>query len=399
VQKFITVFILGMAAIATQLSPSRQNSRFIASESPRPVPSPQRVMLLAGGGLETAMYLGMLDGAREAGKSPDIIIGTCGGSIAAALAHSVPEISRLKTLIESEELYHAFNTISVVSKYSDGGDSPFSFISGRAGAADILLLLRTIKAAGTAQTFPDLFSSYVLNVPMSFGLKELSGGFSASENSGAARIVIVGSKIWGGADAPTLVGQPSSHTPLVTETYFSDPATIAQLKDFSSPIGAEFPLSSVAKNVNLESGFTLEQAVRASISDPFYMQPEFVKGSYYTGGVIDLYPVELAKALSQGGEIIAPTASDFSTDFAVPAFQAAFGFNENNRMPVYLNTAGVSWVELSDYSSYDFTFDPLPNLANYKGLTNRFPKTYSEYVTKVRSQWEYGRQRAVQALQ
>ena len=62
-------------------------------------------MVFDGGGFRTAMFLGMLKGAEETGHTPDIIIGTCGGSIPAAIAHSIVGSDRQLEFVQSKPFH------------------------------------------------------------------------------------------------------------------------------------------------------------------------------------------------------------------------------------------------------------------------------------------------------
>src|SRR4051794_34557702 len=64
-------------------------------------------LTFSGGGFQTAMFLGMLEGVENQGVHPDVLVSTCGGALAAAIAHVYPHSSDRKKLIESEE-FHQF---------------------------------------------------------------------------------------------------------------------------------------------------------------------------------------------------------------------------------------------------------------------------------------------------
>ena len=68
-------------------------------------------MVFAGGGMEIPMFLGMYEGAVEAGKKPDVITATCGGSIAATIASSFNTTQEMKDFLRSSEFFDFFNSV------------------------------------------------------------------------------------------------------------------------------------------------------------------------------------------------------------------------------------------------------------------------------------------------
>src|SRR4051812_2247043 len=67
----------------------------------------KRAMVFSGGGFQTAMFLGMLEGVESLGVHPDVFVASCGGSLAAAIAHVYPDSGDRRKLLESEE-FHDF---------------------------------------------------------------------------------------------------------------------------------------------------------------------------------------------------------------------------------------------------------------------------------------------------
>lgn len=70
-------------------------------------------MIFSGGGFKTAMYLGMYQAARDQNLNPDIIIGTCGGSISAAIAHSILDPEKLIEFLQSQNFYQFMKSIEI----------------------------------------------------------------------------------------------------------------------------------------------------------------------------------------------------------------------------------------------------------------------------------------------
>ena len=66
----------------------------------------QRVQLFSGGGYRFGYYLGSYAALCEYGLKPDLILATCGGSLASLLVNIAPDPEDLKLLIESKALYN-----------------------------------------------------------------------------------------------------------------------------------------------------------------------------------------------------------------------------------------------------------------------------------------------------
>jgi len=50
----------------------------------------ERSLILPGGGLKTAMHLASYHAMLQAGLEPDLIVGTCGGSLTAGIIEMFP---------------------------------------------------------------------------------------------------------------------------------------------------------------------------------------------------------------------------------------------------------------------------------------------------------------------
>src|SRR5476649_2829801 len=64
-----------------------------------------RCLVLAGGGGRLGVHLGTVAAAREAGLAPDVILGTCGGALAAALVHAEPDPARQLQFLGGPAMY------------------------------------------------------------------------------------------------------------------------------------------------------------------------------------------------------------------------------------------------------------------------------------------------------
>lgn len=328
-------------------------------------------MVFDGGGFKTAMFLGMLKGAEDTGHSPDIIIGTCGGSIPAAIAHAIVGSDKQLEFVQSKPFYYLLRSIEF---------SNFSAVG------KLLSMAKNFYTKYKWQRMiPDIFHDYLMNVPMSFNLLELSKSFIPSKY----RTVIVASRIL--YNEESLGGKRAKGENLFLESIFTDAVTAKELKGFIAP-NSLYKNSSVASKVDFITDAHLDEAARASISDPFYMAPAHYKGERYVTGAVDLYPIELAKKLAD--EIIFVYPSKFGI-VEEGAIYATFNFSHNKRHRQVFHQKIDYLIDGTDFPS-ELELEPKFNLLAWK-INSRIPQTYEEYREITKMQFEFGYKRALEA--
>ena len=65
----------------------------------------RRCLLLAGGGGRLGAHLGVYAAACEAGQAPDVVFGTCGGALIAALIHAESDPARQLAFLAGPGMY------------------------------------------------------------------------------------------------------------------------------------------------------------------------------------------------------------------------------------------------------------------------------------------------------
>ena len=334
-------------------------------------PKKKVAMVFDGGGFKTAMFLGMLKGAEETGHTPDIIIGTCGGSIPAAIAHSIDGSEKQLEFVQSKPFYYLLRSIEFTN-YSAVGK--------------IISLAKNFYTKYKWQRMiPDIFHDYLMNVPNSFNLKEISKNFTPSKY----RTVIVASRIL--YNEENLGGKRDKGENLFQESIFTDEVTAKELNGFIAP-NSLYKNSSVASKVDFITDANLDEAARASISDPFYMAPGNYKGERYVTGAVDLYPIELAKKIAD--EIIFVYPSKFGV-VEEGAIFATFNFSHNKRHRQVFHQKIDYLIDSTDFPP-ELELEPKLNLLAWK-INSRVPQTYEEYREITRLQFEFGYKRALDA--
>ncbi|MGQ0710218.1 MAG: patatin-like phospholipase family protein [Rhodoferax sp.] len=332
----------------------------------------QRCMVMGGGGFRYGIYLGMYAAACEVGQCPDLVLATCGASLAAALIRTVPDDAGRRAWMASPEMY--------------------AYCCGFRSVAPLhrtlwQLVCRALQQA-PAPRIPDLFGEYLFEP--SLELPAFSPPLSPMETD----VAIIGSRLLFG---PQDAGQTRGQRKLFEETVFCSPRVAQLLQGLPSPFAhARWGNTAVAATLATDTDMPLAQAVRISVSDMYYFPVYAYGGACYMGGVVDLFPIELAQRLAH--EIAIEHKPGFAQLTAAPAWRAVLGVNANQRRRhVHAQRADV-WIDTSDIGA------ALPTQGLRKTIGWRKNRvglsaapSYAEFAHNVQAQWDYGYQRAMQA--
>ena len=206
---FLLAFLFGFISFADSAKPFR------------------RVLVLGGGGLQTAIYLGIIDGLEKNGWKPDLIISTCGSSIAAAILNGEGHIQGASNYIFSKDYYALLNEVQIENSFA-------------------LPIASRIFNNDFIGFYPQVYDKSILNIP--FELKSTYKDRAmekhfASSAQGAIPIIIIAAKAGFG---PNQVGDKILNKKFITETFFTDADTAEKIpKSFTSPLAQNFPESFV----------------------------------------------------------------------------------------------------------------------------------------------------------
>lgn len=334
----------------------------------------KRAIILSGSGLNVPLLLGFLDGTIAANRTPDVIIGTCGGSLVAALANVMPDPRARYEYVRSREFYDLMRTLILRDL------TLVDFMDQR----EILLRAASVNmnSKSKVRMVPsNLFNYSILHVTDELERTLISKRFSTP---GFRSIILAGRMDVSPHEAGYGLARDRK---LFTETYFTDPDTARFITNVKSFVGWSFPDSSVSVDTAVVSHVSISRAVRASISEPLLISPAFIDGHYYMGGAMDLNPIYLARTLAD--EVIAQTPAEFGAFVAVPAMQAAFGFNPN-QLSKRVTEQGFNYTINVPEGTYT-GLSPLGrlnlpgvienfNIARIVKLSTGVPETYEEYV-------------------
>lgn len=334
----------------------------------------RRCMVMAGGGFRFGIYLGMYAAARAAGRAPDLLLASCGGAIAAAAIASLPDDAQRKEWLSSPEMYRFWCELKS---------------SQQAG------ILRTLAQAARrklsmkhAATVPNLFQDYLFETPTQIPLPPASSAMPD------LAVAIIGGKL---LFSEHEVGQARGRRKLFAETIFCEHRAAALLQGMSCSLGApRWGEHAVSDQLLTDVGMPLGAAARISISDMFYFRCHRHDTEDYIGGVLDLFPIEVARRLAD--EVMIEFKQAFDQTFAIPAWRAVLGLDGNQRLRYVNGQFADVRVDTSDLSlalARQSVRKKLDWRRNRVGLA--MPGKYDTFVRHMDDQWQYGYQRGIEA--
>lgn len=164
-----------------------------------------------------------------------------------------------------------------------------------------------------------------------------------------------------------------------------------------SPVALSFPNSTVSVDTQVITNQSLGTAVRVSISDPYLINPVQINNTYFLGGAINLYPIEMAYELADEVAMVYPNAQDF---LGQRALASTFGFDNNARLREVTKMYADYWVDFSDFEALgDHHFNVVEADIMRNRLKLRLPEDLGTFRAAIQAQWEFGYNRAVEALQ
>ena len=333
-----------------------------------------RCMVFAGGGFRFGAYLGMYAAACDAGKRPDVLLASCGGAIAAAIIHALPNEDARKAWLFSTQLFEYCT---------------------RARSTPHAALHRVLFRAAQrrinrkfAAVIPNIFTEYLFEPP-NFALPLPAVVPYLNQPA----IAIIGAKV---LFTPSDVGKARGSQKLFAETIFAH-ERVLQLLYSARPAVATDPKSAVAPEFCFESPSPLANAVLISTADVVYFPTAAHLGQCYSGGAIDLFPIEIAKLLAK--EIIMELKGPLDQNFAQPAWRAIYGIDGNARIRQVQHAFADFWIDTRNIRQKLRTVQVQKRL-NWR--TGRIalspPKTHAEFIAQMQAQWRYGYQRGAAAF-
>jgi hypothetical protein len=332
----------------------------------------KRCMVFAGGGFRFACYLGMHAASEDQGQAPDLLLATCGGALACATICAFPDRAARKAWVASAEM--------------------FGFLRGitpgpGAGLVHALIGLAVRAAGGRCRVVPDLFEDYMFGLPGPLPLP-------AQAHPAAPDWAMIGARI---EFSPQDVGRLAERAPLFTECVFGNGRVAALVHATASPMyGQAWGSTVMGSEIDAAICMPMNVAARVSMADLVYFRCHHSDGRNYTGGVIDLVPIEIAHRLAHS--VTMEAKAPFPQLTAAPALRSVLGIDANARLRHVHRQSADYWVDTSDASRVLRAHSVRKNIywrAGQYGL--RWPSRLAEYQAQIEAQWQYGYARACEA--
>ena len=384
----------------------------------------ERVQLFSGGGSRFGYYLGSYAALVSHDLAPDIIVGTCGGSLSAYLVHLAPDPKDLQALMCSRELYRVITAIRHVAPDEANKRLKLRYMT------HALKRWRLSKQRdnGQGQRQADSYERLLNELQQlamfridneQYWLDELSR-FAASDNGSAAdkttpEIAIIASRLYQ-ASTDGLYNEKTT----LQELLFAPPC-LANLPNFASGLADgqmtspahTFANGRIHPSVKVQTQWDFAPVIRASMADMYYLPPTHITElGWCLGGVINLTPIELACQL--GDSVFAETKAGYDPWLAAPAIQRVFGFDPNERLAAVHSYQPVSVSALTETINKNRQLHWLPFADNEQQLAGQnvqkrfnlkqmtvelIHSDYDGFVQQMQAQWQYGYQRTVNYIQ
>ena len=383
----------------------------------------ERVQLFSGGGARFGYYLGSYAALVAHDLKPDVIVGTCGGSLSAYLVNLAPDPKDLQALMCSRELYRVITAIRHVAPDEANKRLKIRYMT------QALARWRLSKQRGKRQKQQQSDSYKRLLDELQYlamfridnegqWLDELSH-FSPNHNNlynpTAPEIAIIASRLYQTADQ-TLTTDSSVYDEFKLQELLFAPPCLAVSEYFDEILNAPahtFADRRIHQSVNVVKQWEFSSAVRASMADMYYLPPTHIeKLGWCLGGVINLTPIELACQLGQ--TVFAETKAGYDSYLAAPAIQRVFGFDPNERlaqvhgyqpmetsslMKSERNSHQLHWLPFAD-NGQQLAGQHVQKRFNIKQLTvELIHSDYDGFVQQMQAQWQYGYQRTTDYIQ
>ena len=330
-------------------------------------------LVLAGGGFRFGYYLGVHAAAEDTGNAPDILLASCGGAIAAAVIGALPDAAARHAWVASPAMYDFLAAVQ---------STP------RAAPLRVLADIARRRLARTpAPRIPDLHNDYLFDLPDSLPLPPARSGAMPA-------VAIVGGRL---LYAPHEAGGARAGRELFEEIVFA-PARAAALLNGPAPAAdARWSGGAVAPMLATDSAMPVADAVRISVADMFYFRSHAHGGRHYTGGVIDLFPLELAQRLAT--RVTMERKAPFNPHLALPALRAVMGIDGAARLRHVHAQHAHAWIDTREVSQ------ALRGHGIGKRIVWRenrirlaLPPTPAAYAAQVEAQWQYGYRKGLAAF-
>lgn len=405
------------------------------------------VQLFSGGGTRFGYYLGSYAALCEQGQRPELILATCGGSLAALLVDLAPEPQQLKEVMQSREFYevicasqprrpqaHTAKTLGLSVQYPDYFYNALK--RWRLTRQPHKLTQRQVN-----ESYDDLLAELQHLAMFEMGqddqwletlaqLKDSATPTSTIQDNvqNPTDIAMIASRLLPSLSRPHIeanaVPLTEPNSAQLQEVLFA-PNKLTHYPKLSAELTCPthpYAPHRITREVYTSYDWDIRQAVRASMADMYYLQPTYIEDlGWCLGGVINLTPIELACQLGQ--TVFAETKSAYDKHLAAPAIQRVFGFDPNQRLnqvhshthsgmnsrsvdsdsnrskaQITAQSTGIHWLPFAD-NGKALAGQHVRKRINLKaGWIDLIHADYANFVKQMQAQWDYGYSRTTAYL-
>ena len=387
----------------------------------------ERVQLFSGGGSRFGYYLGSYAALVAHDLTPDMIVGTCGGSLSAYLVNLAPDPKDLQELMCSRELYRVITAIRHVAP-----DEASKRLKIRC-MTQAFKRWRLTKQKANGQRLRQVDNyERILDELQQLAifrvdneeqwLDELSG-FSLKHNNNlfnptAPEIAIIASRLYPTANQGTTASNSVHNDFRLQELLFAPPrlAVLDLIAEKLNSPAHTFANGRITQSVRTLTKWDFAPAIRASMADMYYLPPTHIAAlGWCLGGVINLTPIELACQL--GHSVFAETKAGYDSWLAAPAIQRVFGFDPNERLAQVQGFDSTEtlpradsvetsprvnqlhWLPFAD-NAQQLARQHVQKRFNIRQMTvELIHSDYDGFVQQMQAQWQYGYQRTTDYIQ
>ena len=394
----------------------------------------ERVQIFSGGGSRFGYYLGSYAALVAHDLTPDIIIGTCGGSLSAYLVQLAPDSKDLQQLMYSRELYRTVIAIRHVAPDEASRRLKIRYMT------HALKRWRLSRQLSKSQKYQQADSyMQLLNELQQLAMFRIDGEgqwldelscFSPTDNgnsqfsSTAPDIAIIASRLYQppvSDVALSISSNIASNASLninikLQELLFAPPrlSPSASNSNFEKMMAPAHALADgrIHQSVAILTQWEFVSAIRASMADMYYLPPTHIEElGWCLGGVINLTPIELACQLAE--TVFAETKAGYDSWLAAPAIQRVFGFDPNRRLaqvhgyqsiePLYLSNSNLRaqqlhWLPFAD-NGQQLAGKHVQKRFNLRQMRLELRHSdYDGFVQQMQAQWKYGYQRTAEYI-
>ncbi|MGP4952849.1 patatin-like phospholipase family protein [Psychrobacter sp. T6-1] len=396
-------------------------------------PPYERVQLFSGGGSRFGYYLGSYAALVAHDLRPDLIIGTCGGSLSAYLVQLAPDPSDLQQLMRSRELYKSICAIRHVAPDEASTRQKLRYISNalkrwyssRYTSQQPFKRQKQHQRDNYQRLLDELQQLAMFRIDSEGQwLDELSAFGSNPECNTSSinkspEIAIIASRLRQrsiadfSVNADSLLAADFQLQELLFAPKRLDHSSFNShllhqedlvRHNFNAPTHS-FANGRIQQSVQMLTEWDMTSAVRASLADMYYLPPTHIDDlGWCLGGVINLTPIELACQL--GSTVFAETKAGYDPYLAAPAIKRVFGFDPNQRlaqvhnyktssMPKPHHQAQIHWLPFADNDQQLAGQNVQKRFSLRQMTVELIHSDYDVFIQQMDAQWQYGYQRTM----